>query len=173
MTRRELVVINTVDDIGGDFMEVLMNDQVIRGESFERESTFHQEGSMHGDRNHFDANMVEVDVEAEVDVHRMQQAEINVEQIHQVDSNVDEQADNKRVDEVKVNHEQIEVEVDLREINVENVEADSDVDVENTQGNARQHEEVDAKNNLRGNVEVDTNIHDDVEEIEEQHVEVG
>nr|GMC63098.1 hypothetical protein Iba_chr02cCG10100 [Ipomoea batatas] len=83
-------------------MEFLMNDQVIRGESFERESTFHQEGSMHGDRNHFDANMVGVEVEAEVDdVHRMQQAEILVKEIHQVDSNVDGQADNKRVDEVE------------------------------------------------------------------------
>nr|GMD60395.1 uncharacterized protein LOC109169654 isoform X2 [Ipomoea batatas] len=129
-----------------------MNDQSICGTNYEGELEIDQESRMNGGENEFDANLVEVNIEAESNIHWME---------------------NQNVVEVEVNQDQNEDETNLVETNVENVEFDNIVDEADLREGNVSHIEVDTH---EVNIEADSRIvgevdtHDDNVEANLSHV---
>nr|GMD78523.1 hypothetical protein Iba_chr13cCG13830 [Ipomoea batatas] len=81
VTGRELVVTNPTSDIGGDFMDVLLDDHVTREVNVEETQEINQEGRMEVDESQLGTNFVDINIEAEneeYEVENVQEVEVEV-----------------------------------------------------------------------------------------------
>nr|GMD36154.1 hypothetical protein Iba_chr09dCG13720 [Ipomoea batatas] len=83
VTGRELVAVNPTSDIGGDFMDVLMNDQATCGKNVEESHEIHHEGQMEVEQ--IGTNLVDINIEAEGGGHGIVRG---VENVHAVEVEV-------------------------------------------------------------------------------------
>nr|GMD98085.1 hypothetical protein Iba_chr15cCG8750 [Ipomoea batatas] len=176
VTGRELVVANPTSDIGGDFMDVLLDDQVTREVEIQENQEINQEGRMEMNESQIGTNFVDINVEVEMEVNPR---EIDVENDNgntfHVEANLDT---NIGVDEANQGVEIVsQVDSGAREggdgdgdFNIENDNFVANLDVTNeydeanprvvTQGEINEIFGVEAERNQEG-VEIDPSNSDD------------